>query len=288
MGVSLEIWRQRIGCFQSREPPKCKVNVEVSWTQSPSSFSLGMGSYTFFSTLLSMCIGTFLLDDLTVCGDIETNPWPPTPELPADLLASLKNGTCSSVGGFANQLKIKHVLELISIKGEKKVSTWPEVVDWMTYFYPKHNFDDRKKWSTSINDNWSSIKKNQKLNKSYYKDAAVKQEMDEWVETTHELPPQKISAVKPVPSISPCSPSRFEMQVLKAQINQLEKSNEKLEKSNERLQQENSELKKQVHALKEHPPPPLYRTTEWTERNGSLGQNLLWTWTCRSIDWLGS
>ena len=86
-------------------------------------------------------------------GDVEKNPGPDndthtpqTPDLPEDLLKSLKNRTCSSIATFKYALQNKHILQLFTKKDEKEASEWQQVVEWMKLFYPERDFSDHKQW----------------------------------------------------------------------------------------------------------------------------------------------
>ncbi len=256
MGVSLEIWRMRIGCFRQRPPSSCKTTTEVNFSPSPPLFGIGSGTFLFI--LISVCAGAALMthsEDLTVYGDVEKNPGPPnTPDLQESLLKSLKNGTCTTaVADLGHELKHKHVMQLFQLK-----SNWAEAVAWMKILYPSRSFDDTKKWQRLLRDSWTKLKTTYtKMNKNIGREG-VKEEMDSWEETNYKFPEPQPPKEKPAPPVIP--PSLFEINVAKTEI-------EKLTKANQNLKEENDNLIKQVEELKMRPSPHTQQNTARREKD---------------------
>ena len=249
MGVSLETWRQRIGCFRQR-PPRNKLTAEVVFSSSSQIF--GMGCSTFCIILFSVLVGNILvpyINDVTVCGDVETNPGPDTPMLSEDLLTALKNGTCTTtVADLGHGLKQKHILQLFASKETKPATDWPGVVKWMTILIPSWSFTDSQKAQRQLRDNWTNIKKAfTKLNKNKGKTGFDK-DMNEWKDTDYRLPITR----PPKPNDATAAPvsvvSKFDVDVHNAEM-------DKLLMKNRTLAEENERLKEQVEALCQRPSP---------------------------------
>ena len=249
MGVSVETWRQRIGCFRQRPSFSSKATGEVN--SSPSSPVFGMGSTTFCVILFSVLVGNVLLpylyvEDIAACGDVETNPGPGTPLLSEDLLTSLKNGTCTtSAADLGHGLKNKHIMQLFSKKDERDGTHWPSVFDWMKVLYPSWSQDD-KKGQRQLRDSWTKLKQAYtKKNKNKGK-SGFEEEMEIWKETDYLLPsstkPPKASTSSTPQSTSSTPQSLFEVSVDKAEIDKLLKANETLTKKNVDLQQQVEDL----------------------------------------------
>jgi len=63
MGISLEQWRGKIGCFN--QPKKCKTRLNVLVVH----LSMGLRS----GLRMAICLAAILI----ICGDVEQNPGPP-------------------------------------------------------------------------------------------------------------------------------------------------------------------------------------------------------------------
>jgi len=63
MGISIELWRSKIGCFS--QPKKCKTRVNVIHVQLTTGLKSGLR--------LVICLAAILI----LCGDVEQNPGPP-------------------------------------------------------------------------------------------------------------------------------------------------------------------------------------------------------------------
>jgi len=63
MGISIEQWRCKIGCFS--QPNKCKTRVNVIRVQLTTGLKSGLRLVIFLAAILILC------------GDVEQNPGPP-------------------------------------------------------------------------------------------------------------------------------------------------------------------------------------------------------------------
>ena len=83
MGISIEQWRSKIGCFS--QPKKCKTRLPVLVVQLNTEFKNGLR--------LIVCLAAILI----LCGDVEQNPGPS--ECSTD---GARSGTPSRVQASAN------------------------------------------------------------------------------------------------------------------------------------------------------------------------------------------
>ncbi len=174
MGVSLEVWRQRIGHHHSR--PSRRSKHESTFISEGISLGAGIGIRTYLAVVMisSLAFLTCLMFssqpcDITLCGDVESNPGPPVPDvtplLSDDLLKSLMNGSCTVVN-LDHVLKNKHILQLYSLRETLPTSPWSSVVEWMQKILPGCTTGEID-WSHKFRLSWTKIyHKNRDLRKS--------------------------------------------------------------------------------------------------------------------------
>lgn len=126
MGVSIDVWRQRIGLF-TKPSSKHKSLLMEGY---PYSFSWHGGIHvaTFVSILFAVAVASSYLhalplrcDTISSCGDVELNPGPFTPMLDDDFLRQLQIKDPQIIlPSFS--LKNKHIHQLHELKKSNNFS----------------------------------------------------------------------------------------------------------------------------------------------------------------------
>ena len=185
MGVSLEVWRRRIGCHHQPGPCSSNRGAADAANFPPSSFSVGPGLRIYLAIVIVAAIPFLYLS-----GDVELNPGPPvaetTPLLTDELLQSLKNGTCISVN-LPHALKNKHILQLYTLREASPTTTWTVTEDWLRLILQSLPTGETD-WSHKIRLNWTKLHgKNRDLRKNIGR-ADGKDRLAEWLEEPYKLP----------------------------------------------------------------------------------------------------
>ena len=234
MGIPTNVWQQRIGMFSVPASRKSSLHSESEAAFSPTSFSVGIGTFTFLIIFSSVIIGTELLQyfqptnshELRSCGDIETNPGPATPDISADILEKLL-AKDFNFELLQFNLKNKHVYQLILKKGG---NTWKDFMQWLRALMP-NSFPDNppEDYHKKITQSCQLLKKKaQDKNKTPGK-------LAEWEEEDYKLPPTE---GQPRPRKQD-QPSSFD-------IHEAKLENQRLTQENAQLRQEKEELKKKM------------------------------------------
>ena len=232
MGVSIEVWRQRIGRFKMPSSKASRGTTIQEVMFSGDGIRIGIGESTFLVIILSVAIGFALLpvrfNFLMTCGDVELNPGPDAPVLTDDVIQLLRDG--QHVAAIPGGLCYKHIFQLQNLRKEINCS-WATVVTWLKDLLPDFP-SEGDHWPRNIQYQWE--KKILHLRSTHLKTRTKHPErLQELEETRYSLPtvkgPRPKSATKP-------AMTRFEADIIT-------ETNEKLEKECKELKHENEELK---------------------------------------------
>ena len=148
MGVSIEVWRQRVGCFSMPGFSGCRT--KRSSTSCPRSSKIGIGTKILVVILIAtaIVISSALIqyhlparfNTLLTCGDIEQNPGARPSLLPDNVLEKVKSND-SSLQPLDYQLLNKHMQQLYTLRKTSK-TTWASFVNWIKLLQPSFTFDD--------------------------------------------------------------------------------------------------------------------------------------------------
>ena len=192
MGVSLEVWRQRIGCFSMPRSSGSSKRMRSSTTRRRSS-KIGIGTKIVVGILIAtaIVISSVLIqyhlparyNTLLTCGDIEQNPGPRPALLSDDVLEKVKSND-SSLQPLDYPLLNKHMQQLYTLRKTSK-TTWTSFVNWVKLLQPSFTFDDDD-WSKRLcaqSKTLTALRK--KIVSSNYRDS---QSLETWEDTAYSFP----------------------------------------------------------------------------------------------------
>ena len=192
MGVSLEVWRQRIGCFSMPRSSGSRIRMRSSTTR-PRSSKIGIGTKIVVGILIAtaIVISSVLIqyhlparyNTLLTCGDIEQNPGPRPALLSYDVLEKVKSND-SSLQPLDYPLLNKHMQQLYTL-GKTSKTTWTSFVNWVKLLQPSFTFDDDD-WSKRLcaqSTTLTALRK--KIVSSNYRDS---QSLETWEDTAYSFP----------------------------------------------------------------------------------------------------
>ena len=246
MGVSIDVWRQRIGTFIMPSAKSAGDSIQLEAVFPARSWHPGIGIWTFVIIMAAVAIGcsTVLLVPprfckLQTCADVELNPGP-TPLISDEVLELLKVMDFS-FKPLQHDFMNKHMVQLIQLKG--KNGSCADLVKWMNAFLPAPLVSSEGvDWPKKINTQAKAILTKKTLLQKTTSEAG-KMALQEWENTKYVLP----TTTGPRPRKA-AQPSFFD-------INEVKKENETLNDENEKLKLENDDLKQKQKCLLERPSP---------------------------------